>query len=133
MADITIDKLTLPTALRMPVNVRGYAAPQSRYPVRIAGFRPRPAKFDLSFDRGPFRITGTVKTKGTPHTPVRRRVVLVVERAGRAIAETWSDPTTGRYEFNSITDAHRYTVIAFDHAGLFDAVLADNISPERMP
>lgn len=119
MADITLDKLTLPTALRMPVNVRGYA--------------PRPAKFDMGFDRGPFRITGTVKTKGTPHTPVRRRVALVEERAGRAIAQTWSDPTTGRYEFNNITDAHRYTVLAFDHTGLFDAVLADNISPERMP
>jgi hypothetical protein len=81
---------------------------------------------------GPGRIAGTVKVKASPDTPVRRRVLLLDDRAGHCIAETWSDPTTGAYEFRNIDRRLTYTVIAYDYTKSKKLVIADNITPELM-
>ena len=85
-------------------------------------------------DGGRGRITGTVKEKNTPaNTPLKRRVVLLSMPGSRAIRETWSDPVTGVYEFNGIATDRTYTVIAYDHTGVYRGVVADNLTPEVMP
>ena len=85
-------------------------------------------------DGGSGRITGTVREKGTPaNTPVERRVVLLAMPGSRAIRETWSDPISGAYEFREIAANRRYTVISYDHTGLYRAIVADNLQPELMP
>ena len=84
-------------------------------------------------DGGRGRITGTVKEKNTPaNTPLKRRVVLLSMPGSRAIRETWSDPASGVYEFREIAMDRRYTVISYDHTGVYRGVVADNLSPELM-
>lgn len=84
-------------------------------------------------DGGFGRIAGTVKVKGTPDIAVKRRVRLVRERDGRCIGETWSDPTTGAYEFTAIDPDQRYTVLSYDGPRVFRAAVQDNITPEAWP
>ena len=76
------------------------------------------------------RITGTVEEKATPNLPLRRRVRLHRDVDGLCVRETWSDATTGAYEFADINPAYRYTVISYDHEHNYRAVVADNITPE---
>lgn len=78
-------------------------------------------------------IYGTVKADGTPDYPVSRKVQLLREIDGRCIDETWSNSTTGYYEFRYIDPTLKYTVVAFDYTGSFLAVVADNITPELIP
>lgn len=78
------------------------------------------------------RITGTVKVKqsnGT-ETPAHRRVRLLERRTAILVAETWSDATTGAYEFKGVDETRRFTVLAHDHTGAHNAVVADNVTPE---
>jgi hypothetical protein len=51
---------------------------------------------------GRHRIVGTVHEKGTPNQPLQRRGRPLRERDGHLVAETWSDPTTGSYQFERI-------------------------------
>ena len=89
--------------------------------------------FDMH-DAGRGRITGTVKEKNTPaNTPLMRRVVLLSMPGSRAIRETWSDPVTGVYEFNEVAMDRVYTVVSYDHTGIYRGVVADNLTPEVMP
>lgn len=86
------------------------------------------------YDAGRGIITGTVKEKNTPaNTPLKRRVVLLSMPGSRAIRETWSDETTGAYSFPYIDRGRTYTVLSFDHAGNYRAVIADNLTPDAMP
>lgn len=79
-------------------------------------------------------IYGTVKEKNTPaNTPLRRKVWLLDERSGLVIRETWSDSVTGNYEFRGIKQGVPYTVLAYDHAHNYRAVIADNLVPEVLP
>ena len=83
---------------------------------------------------GRHRIIGTVAEKGNPtNTPLRRRVLLMDERAQLIIREVWSNATTGVYEFRGIRAGIIYTVITFDNAKNYRAVIADNITPEAIP
>lgn len=85
-------------------------------------------------DGGRGRIVGTVKEKNTPaNTPLKRRVVLLSMPGSRAIRETWSDPVTGVYEFTEVATDRTYTVISYDHTGIYRGVVADNLTPEVMP
>ena len=85
-------------------------------------------------DFGLFQISGTVKQQGTPsNTPLARRVQLFMERSGRMIRETWSDPTTGAYTFTYLRGDQTYFVVSFDYAHDFRAVIADNLTPSQMP
>lgn len=85
------------------------------------------------YDAGRGRVIGTVKEKSTPtNVPLKRRVVLLSMPGSRAIRETWSDPASGVYEFREIAMDRRYTVISYDHTGVYRGVVADNLSPELM-
>ena len=82
-------------------------------------------------------VAGTVKErpKGAPEgseVPVWRRVRLYDERRGACIAETWSDATTGAYRFDCIDMGRIYTVLSYDHNGVFSAEVANGLVPERM-
>lgn len=91
------------------------------------------AQIDI-YDAGRGRITGTVKEKNTPaNTPLMRRVVLLSMPGSRAIRETWSDPVTGVYEFTDVAMDRVYTVVSYDHTGIYRGVVADNLTPELMP
>ena len=76
------------------------------------------------------RIIGTVEEKASPNLPLRRRVRLHRDVDGLCVRETWSDATTGAYEFADINPACRYTAIAYDYAHNHRAVAADNLTPE---
>ena len=110
-----------------------FADPLSGAPsVRL---QPRPLRRtrDLSDLGGRGRIAGTVKVDSTPDYPVWRRVRLFDRRDNRLVAETWSDPVTGGYAFDYINPARTYVVIAYDHTGVFNAEIRDNVTPEAMP
>jgi hypothetical protein len=81
--------------------------------------------------KGHGKVTGTVKN--TPSTPVYRLLRLYREPGGMLVASGWSDPVTGAYSFTGLNMRYRYTVISFDHTGLYRAVIADNQTPELMP
>lgn len=78
-------------------------------------------------------ISGTVKEQSLPvNTPLARRVRLIEERSGYVVAETWSDAVTGNYSFANIDRSLTYTVVSYDHTGLYRAVIADRLTPELM-
>lgn len=86
-----------------------------------------------AYQGGQGRITGTVKIKGSPNQPVQRRVRLIDEFTGLMVREAFSDPVTGAYEFLYVSQDHKYTVVSYDWANNFRAVLADNITAEFVP
>ena len=115
MADVVVGKITLTPALRMAVPVSGYQRPQAFIPTMSPFF-------------GNGRVEGTVKTAGRRgRYPAWRRVMLVEERTGAAVAQTWSDKGTGVYAFHNLATGYSYTVLAFDHEGVFDAALASSV------
>lgn len=81
---------------------------------------------------GAGKIVGTVKEKSTPtNVPLVRRVQLYSEVTRLLVGETWSD-SAGTYAFTGIDMLQKYTVISYDHTGIYRAVVADNLSPEMM-
>lgn len=82
-------------------------------------------------DGGPGRIAGTVAVDASPDVPVRRRVRLFHRESGRLVRETWSDATTGAYEFAGLAIAE-YFVLAHDHTAEFNAVVKDAITPQEL-
>ncbi len=114
--------------------------PQTKAPIigedvagpTIGSMSSAPSVLDI-YDAGRGRIIGTVKEKGTPaNHPLKRRVVLLSMPGSRPIRETWSDAATGAYVFNEIATDRRYTVISYDHTGVYRGVVADNLTPELM-
>lgn len=78
-------------------------------------------------------IPGTVKKDADPaDLPLSRRVRLIREIDGRVIREAWSDAATGEYLFTGVSEHETYTVISYDHAHEYRAVVADNITPDVM-
>ena len=82
-------------------------------------------------------VAGTVKERpnGAPEgseVPVWRRVRLYDERQGSCVGETWSDATTGVYRFEYVDMERIYTVLSYDHNGVFSAEVANGLVPERM-
>ena len=83
---------------------------------------------------GNYRIRGTVKEKSAPdNRPLARKVVLHRSLDKKLIAETWSSAADGIYEFAYLSGIYTYYAIAFDHAGNYRGVIADNLAPEAMP
>jgi hypothetical protein len=112
--------------VRALLNFSFPAAPIAR---RSLGVRPR--RDTVFLGRGV--IAGTVKQKATPsNVPLRRRVLLLDETTNIIMRETWSDATTGDYVFDRIDPARRYSVITYDYAKNYRAVVADNLIPEAM-
>jgi hypothetical protein len=82
---------------------------------------------------GQGRVAGTIKVKGTPDYPTHRRVRLILERTGALVAETWSDPVTGAYEFIDVDPTQLYTVLAYDYTHTFRCAVADAVVPAAYP
>lgn len=82
---------------------------------------------------GFYLVAGTVSEAGAPNVPLHRQVFLLRERGLMPIRATWSDPLTGAYSFDNISGDYQYTVLSYDYAHDYRAVVADNISPVPMP
>ena len=107
---------TVPAGLNPP-NAKAYTQLMSRLPL-----------FQNPF-AGAGQITGTVKKKALPdNLPLARKVRLYHDRTGQLVAETWSDATTGAYQFLGLDLAETYTALALDHTHTYRAVAADNLS-----
>ncbi len=78
-------------------------------------------------------IYGTTKTKGTPNTSTKARVVLLHQRSKLPVREVWSDPVTGYFEFRGIDTAQQFIVLAEDVDGNFRPVAANRLTPEVLP
>lgn len=133
-----------PQAPLTPISSRGLPTPIARRicaparalspggPVTVA-FSDKVARRNI-YQGGVGRIIGTVKEKSLPaNVPLHRRVCLLEEKTRLLVAETWSDATTGNYVFERIDQTRTYTVMAYDHTGLYRAVIADRIVPEMLP
>lgn len=82
---------------------------------------------------GLYKVTGTVKKKGVPsNVPTYARVRLYRDRDGLYIAQTWSDPTTGAYEFRDLDGRFTYSAVAYDPAMSYRAVVGDRLAPTAM-
>jgi hypothetical protein len=83
---------------------------------------------------GRYRIPGTVKIDNSPgaNIPVRRQVRLFDKQFGRLVRETYSDALTGAYSFDYLAPV-KYFVVTHDYTGFYNAVVADDITPEPMP
>lgn len=77
-------------------------------------------------DGGACTLADTVKIAGTPDVPVARRVDLFCVASKRLVRSTWSSPA-GNYIFTAIRPGP-WMVIAYDHTGTYNAVIADNIT-----
>jgi len=110
---------------------REFTVPEARLrsgPVNY--FRGLPLAYRNTYQGGNGRVAGTVKIKGSPNLPVQRKVRLIDEFTGLMVREVFSDPVTGAYEFMYVSTDHKYTVVSYDWANNFRAVLADNIAAE---
>lgn len=86
-----------------------------------------------TYFNGRFKIVGTVKEFNTPtNTPLHRKVSLLVEPTLRCLAMTWSNASTGAYEFHGLTNAYKYTVLAHDYTNNYRAVVGDRQTAEAM-
>lgn len=83
-------------------------------------------------DGGDGKITGTTNKGLFPGTPVGRRVRLFSERDGRLIREMWSDSVSGEYAFYNVSRAVKYTVIAYDHTGFYNAKIISGATADPM-
>lgn len=113
------------------IALREFTVPEARLrsgPVNY--FRGLPLAYRNVYQGGNGRVAGTVKIKGSPNAPVQRKVRLIDEFTGLMVREVFSDPVTGAYEFLYVSRDHKYTVVSYDWANNFRAVLADNIAAE---
>lgn len=78
------------------------------------------------------KIEGTVHEvfPPDPKKPVKRRVICIDQTMNAVIAETWSKPDDGYYQFGGLDKSKKYTVLAYDHTGNFTAICCDNIAPQ---
>lgn len=78
--------------------------------------------------RGAGMVVGSVAEKGSPNTPVVRRVVCLDETTGVQVGSTWS-AADGSYVFTDLDPSRRVTVLAYDHTDHYRAVVADKLLP----
>lgn len=82
---------------------------------------------------GQCSIYGTVELYAQAgNIPLPRRVRLHRSRDGLLVRETWSD-AQGNYRFDGISERYTYDVIAWDHEGMQQSVVANDLTPEVMP
>lgn len=110
---------------------REFTVPEARLRAGPMNYvRGLPLAYRNTYQGGNGRVAGTVKIKGSPNAPVQRKVRLIDEFTGLMVREVFSDPVTGAYEFKYVSTDHKYTVVSYDWANNFRAVLADNIAAE---
>lgn len=102
--------------------------PGPKFPKPFFGFSILDAYFG-----GNGRISGTVRIKGSPDAPTHRRVRLIRDQDGVMIREQWSDPITGTYLFEGVDPSVKYSVVTYDHTGVYNAVIKDFVTPDPMP
>ncbi|WP_395351067.1 hypothetical protein [Variovorax sp. UC122_21] len=113
----------------------GVIRPQSLTPISreaTTRFFAAPALFVRDIYHGGLGRIGpfTVKVDGDPtDLPLRRLVRLYRDRDGIFIRATWSDATSGVYQFDWVDPRERYTAIAYDYEHDYRAVVADNLAP----
>lgn len=115
-------RILRPRAFVLPGGPPAWSALRLRRPTRLR---------DMNND-GIGQIVGTTKNIGDPNYPVSRRVRLYRKRDGVMARETWSD-AAGNYVFDHLRHDIHYVVTAYDHTGLYNAVIADSMLPELMP
>ena len=125
-----IDSLRLRKGEAPPVSADDFReiAPTGANRVNTQGGAARMAR-DVEVG-GPGTIYGTTKTKGTPNAPTKARVVLLHQRSKLPVRETWSDPTTGYFEFRGIDTNQQFLTLAEDAEGHFRPVAASRLTPE---
>jgi hypothetical protein len=110
-------------------------------PSLLVASSPEPGRVVARVDSSPLwdtehggrgRVIGTTRNTGSPDYPVSRRVRLARKRDGVLARETWSD-AAGNYLFEHVRHDIEYVVTAHDHTGLYNAVIADSVTPELMP
>lgn len=78
-------------------------------------------------------IYGTVELYAQAgNIPLPRRVRLHRSRDGLLVREAWSS-AQGEYRFDGISQRYTYDVIAWDHEGLQQSVVANDLPPEVLP
>lgn len=92
---------------------------------------PADITLDMEFG-GRGCIYGTVELYAQAgNIPLPRRVRLHRSRDGLLVRETWSD-AQGNYRFDYISERYKYDVTAWDHEGLQQSVVANDLAPEPM-
>jgi len=98
-------------------------------------FKPSHARQPVDIDvevGGRGSIYGTVELYAQAgNIPLPRRVRLHRSRDGLLFREAWSD-AQGKYRFEGISQRYTYDVIAWDHEGLQQSVVANDLQPEAM-
>ena len=74
-------------------------------------------------------IYGTTKTKGTPNTPTKARVVLLHQRSKLPVREVWSDPVTGNFAFTGLDTKQKFMPLVELPSGAFAPLAASDITP----
>lgn len=74
---------------------------------------------------------GILEGNTTDHygNPVSRQVRVFERATGRIVREAWST-NAGYYRFIELDPHKRFTIVAHDHKGTYNAVIADNAQPE---
>ena len=75
-------------------------------------------------DAGSASISGTVKIGSTP---VMRKVLVMTENTKKIIGSAWSDPDTGEWEVAGLPPGGVCLVIAEDHTGTYNDVVAARV------
>lgn len=79
---------------------------------------------------GGYRLRGAITIKATGQ-PLSRRVVLLDAKTMYVVGSQWSG-IDGNYSFDNISNG-LYVVLTQDYAGNYNAVIADQATPEPMP
>lgn len=128
MLTSNINAVYAPSPMLSPVSVPGAGGDDAG----LALSSTTVATSELNYS-GPGKISGTVFEKATPsNLAVRRRVRMFDERSALCVQETWSDPSSGAYQFVGVPLDTRYTIVAYDHTGAYRGVIADGQFAERM-
>ena len=88
-----------------------------------------PGRFDMRFS-GMFLVQGTTAVAGQPDVPVSR-LTLLFDKTTKLPVRTKMSNADGTYRFDCVRYGP-WSVIAFDHTGEYNAVIADNIYGEPM-
>lgn len=79
---------------------------------------------------GPGHIAGT--TVDQNGQPISRLVLLYDRRSFILLRSQWSDEA-GQYRFEDLDPSKEYTLLAHDYKDQYNAVVADNVTPEIAP
>lgn len=118
----------LPALVAVPLSAAVGGQMPAQSPSLLSGCRPL---VDLE-NGGRGRVIGTTKNVGNPDYPVSRRVRLLRKRDGFLAREGWSD-AGGNYLFEHVRHDIEYIVLSHDHTGVYNAVIADSVTPDLMP